>query len=496
MKTNFYIKLLKSACLIFILSLTFSCKKDELPDPEPPDTTVPPPSEPTLYVSQPGTPTGSATSASIGTAGGSLSTPDGAITLTFPAGALNAETEISITPITNNAPQGIASAAFRLQPEGLIFNAPVEVEFNYENFDLAGSPEEFLWINTQAADGSWEAAIRSVVDTDNNTVTVGVPHFSDWALGRFINMEISPASATLAKGQSIRLFTTGFRNQGDDADDDDLAPLYPIEIDEDEPTPLVPQAPAGTNYSTFTITGWALNGVTAPVSGSNGNLSPDNFQAVYQAPQQVPSPNPVAISLSLQASNTLGGVNNFMLVSNITILDAEYYLTVNAGGLDETYYPWYADPDSTADDPFVNCMNTAGWMSIWAYIYDENTDVSTQWLMLEFEGLNEGYYVLSSGGTSCNDGPEVVNYVLNTNDPFSGYDTEKKVRSGTASNCNESIECSDFGLTITSFDPNTKVIEGYFSGTLNADSPEAVDNCQSETDLPISGTFRLRVEGI
>jgi hypothetical protein len=300
----------------------------------------------------------------------------------------------------------------------------------------------------------------------------------------------------LAKGQSIRLFTTGFRNQGDDADDDDLAPLYPIEINEDEPTPLVPQAPAGTNYSTFTITGWALNGVTAPVSGSNGNLSPDNFQAVYQAPQQVPSPNPVAISLSLQASNTLGGVNNFMLVSNITILDAEYFLTVNFGGLDETYYPWYAEPAPASGDPIVNCMNTAGVMSIWAYIYDENTDVHTEWLQLEFEGLNQGFYAISSGNSSCDDGVEQAGFLLNTNDPFSLYDTEKIVRSGTASNCNETIQCSEVGLTITSFDPNTKVIEGNFSGILSADSPDAMDNCQSETDLPISGTFRLRVEGI
>jgi hypothetical protein len=486
----------RTFALLFLIAISFSCNKTELPEPETPDTTVPPPSEPTLYVSQPGTPTGSATSASIGTAGGSLSTPDGAITLTFPAGALNSDTEISITPITNNAPQGIASAAFRLQPEGLVFNAPVEVKFNYENLDLAGKPEDFLWITTQAANGSWEAAIRSVVDTDNNTVTIGVPHFSDWALGRFINMEISPASATLAKGQSIRLFTTGFRNQGDDADDDDLVPLYPIEIDEDEPTPLVPQAPDGTNYSTFTIMGWALNGANAPVSGANGNLTPDAFQAVYQAPQQVPSPNPVAISLSLQASNTLGGVNNFMLVSNITILDAEYFLTVNFGGLDETYYPWYAEPAPASGDPIVNCMNTAGVMSIWAYIYDENTDVTTEWLTIQFEGLNQGFYPISSDNTSCGDGVENIGFVLNTNDLWSFYDTEKIVRSGTASNCNETIQCSDFGLTISSFNPDTKVIEGYFSGTLSADSPDAMDNCQSETDLPISGTFRLRVEGI
>jgi len=465
-----------------------------LPEPETPDTTVPPPSEPTLYVSQPGTPTGSATSANIGTAGGSLSTPDGAITLTFPAGALNSDTEISITPITNNAPQGIEAAAFRLEPEGLVFNAPVEVKFNYGNLDLAGKPEDFLWITTQSANGSWEAAIRSVVDTDNNTVTVGVPHFSDWALGRFIDLELSPASATLAKGQSMRLFASGFKVI--DEDEDDLTPLYPLDFNNGDLVPLVPVRPDETKLSGFQITGWSLNGISAPTSGANGNLTPDDFQAVYQAPQQVPSPNTVAVSLTLKANNYLGGISNFMLVSNITILDSEYYLTVIAGGLDETYYPWYADPAPINGEPYVGCTNTEGLMTIWAYIYDENTNVTTQWLSLEFEGLNQGFYTISSGNTSCNDGLEEVGYVLNTNDAFSAYDTEKIVRSGTPSNCDVSIECSDFGLTITSFDPDTKVIEGYFSGTLNADSPDAIENCQSETDLPISGTFRLRVEGI
>lgn len=462
-----------------------------MPEPETPDTTVPPPSEPTLYVSQPGTPTGSATSASIGTAGGSLSTPDGAITLTFPAGALNSDTEISITPITNNAPQGIASAAFRLQPEGLIFNAPVEVEFNYENFDLAGSPEEFLWINTQAADGSWEAAIRSVVDTDNNTVTVGVPHFSDWGLGRFINMEISPASATLAKGQSIRLFTTGFRNQGDDADDDDLVPLYPIEIDEDEPTPLVPQAPDGTNYSTFTIMGWALNGANAPVSGANGNLTPDAFQAVYQAPQQVPSPNPVAISLSLQASNTLGGVNNFMLVSNITIIDAEYYLTLTTGGLEETYY----QNSTNANEGFTVASYTPdGFVQINAQIIDNS--VVTQALLIRFPWQNTGFYSIASG--VCNNDDEDVFYLPNSNSPSIEYTTQNILRSPTPSGCDETYDCNEIMLTITSLTttPAGKVIEGSFSGTLYSDLLDSADNCQSSNEIDMSGTFRLIVAGL
>lgn len=480
----------RTFALLFLIALTFSCKKDELPDPEVPE--VPDvPSEPTLYISQPGTPTGSPTSASIGTAGGSLSTPDGAITLTFPAGALNSDTEISITPITNTAPQGIASAAFRLQPEGLVFNAPVEVKFNYENFDLSGSPEEFLWINTQAADGSWMAALRSEVNTANNTVKVDVPHFSDWVVGRFIKMAISPASATLAKGQSIRLFTTGFRNQGNDAGADDLAPLYPIEINEEEPAPLVPQAPAGTNYSTFELTGWALNGVNAPVSGSNGNLTPDAFQAVYQAPQQVPSPNTVAISLNLQASNTLGGVNNFILVSNITIIDAEYYLTLSTGGLEETYY----QNSTNANEGFTVASYTPdGYVQINAQIIDGS--VVTQSLLIRFLWQNTGIYSIASA--VCNNEDEDVFYLPNSNSPSIEYTTQNILRSPTASGCEVSYDCNEITLTITSLTttPLGKVIEGSFSGNLYSDLLDSADNCQSSNETDMSGTFRLIVAGL
>ena len=50
-----------------------------------------------------GSATGSASSATIGAAGGSLSAPDGRLALTIPAGALAADTVISIQPYTNLA---------------------------------------------------------------------------------------------------------------------------------------------------------------------------------------------------------------------------------------------------------------------------------------------------------------------------------------------------------------------------------------------------------
>jgi hypothetical protein len=491
-KTTTYFKLAKTAILFLFLAFSFSCKKTELPEPEVPE--VPEvPSEPTLYVSQPGTPTGSPTSATISTAGGTLSTPDGALTLTFPAGALNSDTEISITPITNNAPKGLASAAYRLEPEGIVFNAPVELKFNYETFDLTGTPEDFLWITTQAANGSWEAAIRSIVDTAANTVAVNVPHFSDWAIGRFIEMGLSPSSASLAKGQTLRLFTLGFKPILDD--DDDLTPLYPMDFNNGELVPLVPIRPNETKLTGFQIINWSLNGAAAPTSGSNGNLTPNDFQAVYQAPQEVPSPNTVAVSLNLKANNYLGGISNFILTSSITIIDAEFYLTANIAGLEETYYPFESYPDGVPDGaPYVTCQNVLGRMMIWTYIIPEdNSSTTLQWLMMEFQGLEQGVYPLIS--EECG-GESTVFYYPNSNDAETFYDTQKNIRTQTPNgDCEVSTECTDFYVQITSYDPETKIIEGNFSGDLAADDPENVNNCVSEEATPITGTFRLKVAG-
>jgi hypothetical protein len=485
-KTTTYFKLAKTAILFLFLAFSFSCKKTELPEPEVPE--VPEvPSEPTLYVSQPGTPTGSPTSATISTAGGTLSTPDGALTLTFPAGALNSDTEISITPITNNAPKGLASAAYRLEPEGIVFNAPVELKFNYETFDLTGTPEDFLWITTQAANGSWEAAIRSIVDTAANTVAVNVPHFSDWAIGRFIEMGLSPSTASLAKGQTLRLFTLGFKPILDD--DDDLTPLYPMDFNNGELVPLVPIWPNETKLTGFQIVNWSLNGANAPTSGSNGNLTPIDFQAVYQAPQEVPSPNTVAVSLNLKANNYLGGISNFILTSNITITDAEFYLTANIGGGEQTYlhHP-YAQADGM---PGVICLNVLGKMVIQAFIPEDDATILRKWLIIEFQGFEQGVYPIING--ECG-GEDQVAYTPNTNGLIL-FDQKRIVRTDTLQSCEVSTECTYFYVQITFYDPETKIIEGNFSGDLAADDPENANNCVSEEVTPISGTFRLKIEG-
>ena len=105
----------------------------------PGDTTPPPTPQPTPK----GTPTGAATSQTIGPAGGIVSTPDGKISLTFPANALPSDTDIVIQPITDEAPGGLGNS-YRLEPEGATFAQPVEVAFSYTDADLLGSSTDAL----------------------------------------------------------------------------------------------------------------------------------------------------------------------------------------------------------------------------------------------------------------------------------------------------------------------------------------------------------------
>lgn len=475
---------------IFMASLLVlaSCKKEELPVGELPQIPAVP-ADGGLYTSNPGNPTGTPSTTTIGASGGTAVSFDGRLTITVPAGALSTDTPIGIQPISNKAPLGISGAAYRLTPEGITFNTPVELKFNYNGLDLQNAPADFLWITTQAADGSWEAARRSVVNTSNQTVSVNVPHFSDWALGRFMDLGLAPSSASLAKGQVLRLFAVGFKHIQDD--EDDLVPLYPINHDDGELTPLVPVMPDETQLTGFQITGWSLNGANAPVSGAAGNLTPQDFTAVYQAPDEVPSPNPVAVSLHMKANNYLGGISTFILTSNITILDNDLFLNLHAGGVEQTYYQWGVDgsvPPTSDLMNMVNCGLSDGQLEIVGGITSTQGTLTRSFAVI-ISGYQPGTYVVL--GSNCN-GDEQASW---SDNPSSGYAYTLNYYTRHMENqvCYSENECADFIAKITAYDDETRIVEGNFSGSMYYDPPDAWDNCSSSEEISVSGSFRLKM---
>jgi hypothetical protein len=254
-----------------------------------------PPGNPPPTATAVGVATGTATSATIGAAGGSVSTPDGKIALTIPAGALASNTVIGIQPLTNTA-HGKIGAAYRLTPDGQTFLHPVTLRFTYTDDDLLGTAAEFLGAAFQTAAGFWQWAGAAAVDTTAKTVSVSSSHFSDWSNVK--GLQIRPAKKTVkVKG------TVGLQ----------VKVCYPV--DDDELTTLASDCDTDQGIvSTLSINEWSVNG--RPGGGFVfGTVVGSGSTGTYTAPTTIPIPNPVTVSARVH--NPKKGPGAVTLVSSI-----------------------------------------------------------------------------------------------------------------------------------------------------------------------------------
>ncbi|MFI5180049.1 MAG: hypothetical protein ACHQPI_01500 [Thermoanaerobaculia bacterium] len=112
-------------------------------------------------------------SASIGTAGGSVRSVDGRLTLKIPAGALSVTTSLSIGETANGAPQGLGSG-YTVSPGSLSFAKPALLVFAYGTSDTDGSAPGSLGLAFQSGE-NWYVATGGSADTVARTVTVPIP---------------------------------------------------------------------------------------------------------------------------------------------------------------------------------------------------------------------------------------------------------------------------------------------------------------------------------
>jgi hypothetical protein len=286
------------------------------PAPTPPAPTPPSPAaadSPT--VSALGTAEGFSVVETVGPAGGTVLGAGGRVEIVIPPGALAAPTEITIQPITNTMPNGIGQA-YRLGPEGVTFAVPVKIKFNAIPDDLNGTDLSYLDLLAQTSDGTWEAHPSQVTDVGTGSVTVESMHFSDW--GTQARYYLTPASATLSFREQLTLTLRecGYID----------TPNPPVK------DPTTGELKSNGTYKALTCKGstsalldqWQLNGNDAAVSAASlGTLLPTNAaRAGYQAPDQVPSGNPVVASARLQAE---GKVGTPRLSAKITIVDKPGY---------------------------------------------------------------------------------------------------------------------------------------------------------------------------
>ncbi len=147
-----------------------------------------------------GTPTGPPISKTIGPEGGSISMPDGRISVDVPAGAVIGNTQFSIQPITNMAINGIGSG-YRLEPGHITFPIPLKLTFHFDDRDLAGTVAEALLLAFQDKDGSWHAESKTKLNEQEKTLTVATTHFSDWLYLRTVG--ITPAEKKVLVGEAV-----------------------------------------------------------------------------------------------------------------------------------------------------------------------------------------------------------------------------------------------------------------------------------------------------
>jgi hypothetical protein len=461
--------------LVFLAFLT-SCKKSDSPS-------VPVDNSP--IITDIGTPNGILSGITIGPSGGTLESADGNLTVTIPPGALSSETEISIQPVTNTAPLGLGSG-YRLQPEGITFANPIQLTFHYNEQLLKESLEDFLWIVTQAGDGSWKAMLKSAVDKNAKTVTIATTHFSDWVLGRFIGFTLTPSLSAIQKGKSVQLRLTGFARDKSLLPGQESVTLSSLLGDGAEGLTLegYDDSPAWESRI-FKVRQWSINGVVAPVSNSNGSLQisgNSSMNVTYTAPNKMPAKNPIKISVSLEAVSTAGNSREFLVSSDITVVDDDFYLLVKIDGQELEYY----NNDST-NNTRIYCFVGDDHFQIIADM-EGASDPTKNIFTLAFRNPSVTTRILNgptgqSENLSFFTKPE-LEYTLN-------YEERTSKDDGT---CVHQDEYGNATATLTEFAGIGSIARGSFSGTLWEDNTQLKEQCKMPIAHSIEGIFSLVVQ--
>lgn len=290
-------------CLLFLALIAVSCTKNEkanndAPTPEPPE----------IYPH--GTPAGDVVKKTIGAAGGTLSSKDNTLNLDVPAGALAANTEISIQAVSNTLP-GSPGVAYRLLPENVKFTKPVKLTFKYNDSHLDSTNEEALFMAYQSQDGIWHFIPKTSLNTTARTLTVETTHFSDWAPYAMFWLATERPAIRVKESCGLMIMATS-HFQGPELDKPEIAVARKRVLNDSK-----------------NIRNWQLMGA--------GSLRASTDYATYTAPSTIPSKNPVEVSVEVHnfipagAIPGRGATGMILLVAEIHIED-DTYLRGNVNG--------------------------------------------------------------------------------------------------------------------------------------------------------------------
>jgi hypothetical protein len=300
-----------------------------------PDLTIPVSDPAPIPVAAP-TPAGPAAHATIGYQGGSLKSADGRIQISLPPGAVYADTEVSIQPVTTDDLEGIGPT-YQLSPEGTQFNTPVTLAFQLSDADLGGRAITEAIIATRDENGAWTRQRGVKYDAAAKVVRVASSHFSAWKATWANNLPtvtITPPQDEISVNKSVELRVTfgqtppmrstpgldsssptpPARETGNGA----LAKASSGVSDDDLLAAPTPKGATDDDLLTAPIAcQWKVNGI-ANGNPTYGYIHPAQGEkkATYAAPAKIPQRNPVAVSCEMKTGHA-----KLIVVSNITITD-------------------------------------------------------------------------------------------------------------------------------------------------------------------------------
>jgi len=119
----------------------------------------------------------------VGAGGGTVEIDD-EIALDVPAGALQADTDISIDENTNPSdptpPHDFVSSAYTIEPSGTVFAQDATVTIDYDPSGLGRADEDDIIIYCDEGSGTWEE-LDTTVDEQANQASAEIGHLSDYA---------------------------------------------------------------------------------------------------------------------------------------------------------------------------------------------------------------------------------------------------------------------------------------------------------------------------
>lgn len=291
--------------LLFAAATLVACKKGggDNPDIKPAVTPI-------------GTNNGTAVTKTIGAAGGTIVSDDGEMEIIIPAGALAANTDITIQPITNTAPNG-RRKAYRCTPDGQQFSKDITILFHYTDQDAKSTQPGYMQMAFQNADGTWSVLGNITNDETAKTLSAKTNHFTDFT--EFDILRLIPPELYVRKGATgeFQISWAGI---------------------------------SGSNLVTFGLgilsspPVWKVNGVTNGNSTYGTVSSTAPAIATYTAPASDPTPNPVDISVEINIPFTVNGqqFNQGILLAKAYIIGNRYevdleYIGTTAIGTGEVF---------------------------------------------------------------------------------------------------------------------------------------------------------------